>query len=118
LRPAIDFTPYLYGAFDEPLGPASALVQLPDGDGLRLAGLKAKIAENAFIKVFIHHRRLVTVLLKNTHRTDPHTPAALSDTDACGHVDTDADEQVGRNHFTMILFKGDIAVPGSVPKVE
>jgi hypothetical protein len=118
LRPAIDFTPYLYSAFDELLGPASALVQLPDGDGLRLAGLKAKVAENAFIEVFIHDLRLVTVLLKNTHGTDPHTSAAPGDADASGHVDTDADEQVGRNHFTMILFKGALAVPGSIPKIE
>jgi hypothetical protein len=74
---------------------SSGLVQFLDRDGLRLASLQAKLAQDAFIFVLGDHFRRISVSSENTDRADPNASAALSDADAGGHVDVDPNEFTG-----------------------
>jgi hypothetical protein len=77
------------------LPPGSGVVQFPDDDGARITGLQTKFAQNTFIQIFFHHRRLVAVLLKNGDGADPNTPPASRNADAGGHIHIHRNELAG-----------------------
>jgi len=83
----------------------SALIQFPDGDGLGLTGLQAKLAQDAFILILSHHRRCIPVLLKNADGADPNASPALRYAHARAHVYIHTNELAGRTHGVFFPFR-------------
>jgi hypothetical protein len=83
---------------------SSSLVQFPDGDGPRLAGLEAEVAKDAFIQIFFYNGRSVPGFLENADGADPDTSPALRYADAGGHVYVHTNELAGGTHSDDLPF--------------